>query len=133
MLSLIFVALAAMCFSIMDVLANHYPRSVFKDENASWWNPKVSYKNRYVDWDKGIRSERLLNVFSDAWRTFKFLTIGFFFLAVLAMNFTSLFSIEGHPENIPIWLFMMTIVYYGVYMLFYKKILIRNGSKVKNI
>ena len=52
MISLIFWSLAATCNAVMDVLQNHWIQSIFyKRVKSSWWDPSVSWKNKYYEGD----------------------------------------------------------------------------------
>jgi len=93
MISLLLVALAAICNAVMDVISFHYKQSIFTKFNPQWWNPAISWKNKYVSYDKfseytGSVSKLekrifILNLFSikyptfltDAWHFFKSLMI----------------------------------------------------------
>ena len=93
MISLLLVALAAICNAVMDVVSFHYKTSIFTKFNPQWWNPAISWKNKYVDYSKFAeytgkvsKLEKrifILNLFSikyptfltDAWHFFKSLMI----------------------------------------------------------
>lgn len=86
MISLLLVALAAICNALMDTISFHYKQSIFTKFNPQWWDPLISWKNKYIDWDNDVRMERQLfigNLFSikyptfltDAWHFFKSLMI----------------------------------------------------------
>ena len=86
MISLLLVALAAICNAVMDVISFHYKQSIFTKYNPQWWNPAISWKNKYIDWDNDVRMEKVIyigNLFSikyptfltDAWHFFKSLMI----------------------------------------------------------
>jgi hypothetical protein len=45
------IALAAICNSVMDSVAHHFPNSVFKQRKAIFWDPSISWKNKYNDGD----------------------------------------------------------------------------------
>ena len=93
MISLLLVALAAICNAVMDVISFHYKQSIFTKYNPQWWNPAISWKNKYVDYSKFAeytgkvsKLEKrifILNLFSikyptfltDAWHFFKSLMI----------------------------------------------------------
>ena len=86
MISLLLVALAAICNAVMDVISFHYKQSIFTKFNPQWWNPAISWKNKYIDWDNDVRMEKVIyigNLFSikyptfltDAWHFFKSLMI----------------------------------------------------------
>lgn len=45
---------------IAEDLQFHYPefKRTFPNVNDQFWNPQISWKNKYEDWDKGIRAEK---------------------------------------------------------------------------
>lgn len=93
MISLLLIALAAICNAVMDTVSFHYKQSIFSKYNPQWWNPAISWKNKYVDYSrfaeytgKVSKLEKrifILNLFSikyptfltDAWHFFKSLMI----------------------------------------------------------
>ena len=89
MISLLLVALAAACNAVMDVLSFRYKQSIFTKYNPQWWNPAISWKNKYIsDTYSGvninIRKKLFIgNLFmidypiflTDAWHLFKSLMI----------------------------------------------------------
>ncbi len=93
MISLLLVVLAAICNAVMDTISFHYKISIFTKFNPQWWNPAISWKNKYVDYSKFAeytgkvsKLEKrifILNLFSikyptfltDAWHFFKSLMI----------------------------------------------------------
>ena len=85
--------LSGMFEAVLDKLQFHYDQSIFKNfKNQLFWNPDVSWKNKYEDGDpmKGERfflSKSLFVGFTDAWHLFKLfrtLTIfaGIYFLFI---------------------------------------------------
>ena len=80
--SYILVALAAICNSIMDITSFHYDESIFSKFNPQYWNPQISWKNKYIDGDvtKGMR-KIFFGLFdyptflTDSWHCFKSLLI----------------------------------------------------------
>jgi hypothetical protein len=82
--------------AVMDKLQFHYKRSIFKNYQSTWWDPKNSWKNKWKNGDKE-QGERFLfssTIFvfvTDAWHFFKFLRnicmhSGIFFLALEFCN-----------------------------------------------
>ncbi len=75
-LSLICWILAAICNAVMDTLAHHYSTSIFTKYDPKFWNPKISWKNKYK---KGVKalgpafflSTGMLVAFTDGWHLFK--------------------------------------------------------------
>jgi hypothetical protein len=85
--------LSGMFEAVMDKLQFHYDLSIFKNfKNQLFWDPKISWKNKYEDGDpmKGERfflSKSLFVGVTDAWHLFKLfrtLTIfaGIYFLFI---------------------------------------------------
>jgi hypothetical protein len=91
MISFILVMLASICNAVMDVITFHYDFSVFKKYNAVYWNPAISWKNKYVDWDNHNRLRRRFlfhlfavpAAFTDAWHFFKSSMIVLLVLAIV--------------------------------------------------
>ncbi len=81
MVSYILIILAAICNSIMDITTFHYSTSIFSKYNAQFWNPSISWTNKYIDHDvnKGMRKFfglfDISVVFTDSWHLFKSLMI----------------------------------------------------------
>lgn len=77
MISYILILLASVCNAIMDVTSFHYDKSIFAKLNPKYWNPQVSWKNKYVDWDNGNKERKkflginIAPAFTDAWHTSK--------------------------------------------------------------
>lgn len=97
MISLLLVALAAICNAVMDVISFHYKQSIFSRYNPQWWNPAISWKNKYIDWDNDVRIEKVIsigNLFSikyptfltDAWHFFKSLMVVLLGFAIVLYN-----------------------------------------------
>jgi len=79
--------------AVMDTLKDHFSISVFKNLNPHFWNPAISWKNKYVDGDpaKGHRKITILcltfdypDALSDGWHFFKVLREGFNILAIVS-------------------------------------------------
>lgn len=116
MISLILVILAAICNAVMDVTSFHYEKSIFSKLNPKWWNPYISWKNKYVNWDGGKRTEKTIwlgikypTALTDAWHLFKSTMITLLVLAiVLYTPFINLyvdFAIIGIGWNVAFNLF----------------------------
>ncbi len=83
MLSLLFIALAALCNSIMDVTMFRYSNSIFYTDNPFW-------KTWWSD-----RAKRFWIVqLNDAWHFFKMWMIVFFILAVVFYKPIYIFYID---------------------------------------
>jgi hypothetical protein len=73
----ILVIIAAISKAICDIISFHYDSSVFKNLNQNWWNPLMSWKNKYEWFPKSISLTWLFSnplvLFTDAWHFFGFL------------------------------------------------------------
>lgn len=85
MVSLILIAVAAILNGVMDVLANHFKESIFSRFRWYWWNPTMSWENKWRRGRKenGERFPGSSTVFvwlTDAWHLFK----GLMLISVMA-------------------------------------------------
>lgn len=73
---IILVLISGVAEGIRDKLNFHYDRSVFTKLNPTFWNPFVSWKNKYKNKDvaqgETFRGKYLVFT-TDAWHLFKFL------------------------------------------------------------
>lgn len=81
-----FIILAGICNAVMDTLFTRYNQSIFTSFNPFFWNPDISWVNK---WRKPPYEERflfsstILVFLTDAWHLFKALMIGFIMLGVV--------------------------------------------------
>lgn len=124
MISIILIFLAAICNAVMDVCSFHYYNSVFKNKNPKYWNPEISWKNKYVDWDKGNKKRKkiIFNInfpvqLTDAWHFFKSSMLLFLISAVVLYK-------PIHPELNELWsVLILGTVWNVTFSLFYNKLL----------
>lgn len=124
------IIVASVSNAIMDTLAHHFHRSIFSNMNHWFWNPGVSWRNKYnggnvyagrkkiVIWIFGRRIKTMFNkpVFlTDAWHLFKSIMITAF-----------IFAIVISPKLSVLDFVMIGIVYNTIFSLFYNRLLIRN-------
>lgn len=72
---LLLIFIAGMSKGVSDTLQFHYPKSVFNTftNHEQYWNPAISWKNKYKDYDQGdtreafLFSRSLLVWQTDAW------------------------------------------------------------------
>ena len=75
-LAIICTLIAAVANAIMDKLQFHYKRSVFLRFDPQWWNPAISWKNKYRDRNPGAGprfpgATTWLSWATDAWHFFQ--------------------------------------------------------------
>ncbi len=93
-LILFFIFVAGASKGVSDTLQFHYSRSIFaSSQNQQWWNPEVSWKNKYRDYDNGdtreayLFSRSLLVWRTDAWHLAQTIeTLGWIFALLLAIR-----------------------------------------------
>lgn len=129
LIPLFFYCLSGALDAVMDVLQDHFSVSVFKNLNPQFWNPNVSWTNKYIDGDvnKGHKKITILgfafnypDALTDAWHMSKMLMV-----VTDVMSITSAAWIGFHYSFI--WL----LVYFAIigmlrnatFSLFWDKIL----------
>lgn len=127
LLIVLFIIITAISKSIRDKINFHYEKSIFSNfKNQKWWNPQISWKNKYKDCDetKGrsfIGSKTWLVFITDAWHFFESLQLFSFFVSIiLAFNFS--YDLKWY-WYILIFIFLK-LIYSATFELFWSKILI---------
>lgn len=121
--------LAAICNSIMDTLAHHYPTSIFVKYDPKFWNPKISWKNKYKDGVKAMGpafylSTGLLVAFTDAWHLFKSTQIVLLAVSVIAFPYSYQFCfLEIVWLNQLAWLLLYGIAWNVPFSFMYNRVL----------
>ncbi len=118
MITIVFLIVAAIFKSIFDTLQFHYENSVFSKTSQKWWNPAISWKNKWKNDDpnQGERffgSSTFLVCITDAWHFFQHLMI-----------FCIVLSIVTYVQIYNIWIdfFICYAIFTGVFELFFSKI-----------
>ena len=117
MISLIFMFFEGFFNSVIDTLDHHYPTSIFKDWNAYFWNPALSWEEKYElpDW--------IPDAFTDAWHIAKFFQIVCFLIAIVFyVPITGFFSMS--ILNTVVDFLCLGILRNLTFKLFYDKILV---------
>jgi hypothetical protein len=86
-ISIFLLLLSGISEAIMDKLQFHYSLSIFSKYNPLFWDPSISWKNKWKDgWkENGERfwlSSTLLVFTTDGWHLFKFFRNLFIFSAI---------------------------------------------------
>lgn len=88
MISLLLITLAAACYALIDTLVHHFDRSVFSHLNPYYWDPMVSWMNKYYGGDPA-KGHRMIWIFrypvqlTDAWHLFKSIMLALMIAAVV--------------------------------------------------
>ncbi|MBI2050382.1 MAG: hypothetical protein HYT31_01075 [Parcubacteria group bacterium] len=128
---LLFIFTAGMAKGVSDTLQFHYGRSVFASlPNQEWWNPEVSWKNKYRDYDKGdtreayLFSRSLLVWRTDAWHLAQTIeTLGWVFALLLAISLGCAHR-PGRAQLAGLFVMMLAAFYLG-FLLLYGWLLVR--------
>lgn len=134
-MSALFIILAAICNAVMDTLMHHYYKSIFKKYDPQFWNPYLSWKNKYVDWDGGDHRMKGFVQVSDAWHIFKTLMIVFICISVASFPMMPQICIsDSQFLNYSIYIAIFGVAWNISFNIFYNKILKseQDISKVSN-
>jgi hypothetical protein len=78
MISLVLIAIASICNSIMDIVRDKYEVSVFNNPNFNrrYWDAKISWQNKWHGGNRGLGEKFLFSSSAlvwttDAWHFFK--------------------------------------------------------------
>lgn len=101
MISLIFIVLAGVCWAILQTLMWHPDTNILSKRNPQWWNPNISYKNKYNRVDgvippyppKFFGSTTFLVWLTDGWHLVDKFFITFIMLAIVNYSPISMYSI----------------------------------------
>lgn len=94
----LFYLLNVICDAVMDTLSFKFSTSIFQKYNAQFWNPAISYLNKYVDNTvaKGLKQFSILGIkitypaaLTDAWHLFKEIRELFTGLAIVSALFVT--------------------------------------------
>lgn len=123
MLSILFFFLSGIFNSIMDVLSFRYHTSVFRSLNSDFWNPELSWRNKWKNGDPthGERFPGSSTVFvslTDGWHLAKSLMLTSITLTIITVeHYTPMINYIAD--------FIIYRTIFGVaFNLFFKKILI---------
>jgi hypothetical protein len=126
------ITIMAICNAVMDKLQFHFGVSIWKDKNPLFWNPQLSWRNKWKNGDpeqgeKFPGSSSIFVSLTDAWHLFKkFLTAA---LAILPAAWL------GTAHAWPWWGYALAWLgaqwlYGGVFHLFFKYIFDRRERSV---
>jgi hypothetical protein len=130
LIPLLLYCLSGIADAVKDKINHHYSKSIFSKYDEQYWNPRISWKNKYVDNDpkngfKKIKIFRHFKItkhvaFTDAWHLFKsikevLIGIAITFGVYLCINLSLLYSL--------IFLLVLGILRNFCFTLFYHKLL----------
>ena len=125
LISALFVAMAATMNAGMDELDHHFEQSFASEWNQQFWNPAISWQNKYINHDVNqgrIKWNLLLFevnkpvVFTDGWHLLKMFMIIFIVLSIAIW-------IKGKLYLKLIYFLLLGVVWNISFETFYSKIL----------
>lgn len=119
-IGLICVLIAAISEAAMDTLQFHFSESIFSKLNPHFWNPALSWDNKYKLGEpklgaKFLGSTSIFVMFTDAWHLFKSLRT---FSLFSAMFFVTL----PNPNSVLVLVIIYRIFYGVIFTIFLNKI-----------
>jgi len=131
-LSALFFMLAAICNALMDTLQFHWYKFRWNnDVNPQFWNPAISWKNKYIDNNpkNGLKYKGVLgflNNFLDAWHIAKMGMIFSFAFSVLYFPLAFKFCVfNSNFLNGLLWLVILGVCWNTPFNLFFNKIFVK--------
>lgn len=129
LLPLLCWVLAAICNAVMDTLEHHYPTSIFVKYNPKFWDPKISWKNKYKEGVKAygpafFLSTGMLVAFTDAWHLFKSTQIVLIVMAIVTFPYTYEICIfDAIWLNQLVWICLLGTMWNVTFSFMYNRVL----------
>jgi hypothetical protein len=131
------VTISAQMDAVMDTLWHHYDKSIFRDMDRMFWDPKISWRNKYVDhkpsegrikWEiLGISINKPVQI-SDGWHIAKTIKIVCLMSATTLAYFAQVVPVlEDNRDSFVLFIALLTVlgtIRNSVFSLFYDKLLI---------
>jgi len=119
------ILVGAISKAVMDKIQFHFSSSIFKDKHPMFWDPRVSWKNKwkegdYTQGEKFWLSSTVLVFLTDAWHLFQ----GIFLTAIFLVP---IFYIQVTPWKILDFI-LMKALFTGTFELFFGYIFKSKGS-----
>jgi hypothetical protein len=128
-LSLLSISLSGIFNAVMDTLSHHYSKSIFVKYNPQFWNPQISWRNKYIDGDYTKGRNRKIIIFTDAWHLFKFMDICF---QLSSITFACLYTYFNKDMKLIDLIFHVNPIIYSIvrntsFSLFYNGLLLKKN------
>jgi len=128
-LCLAFVVISSACNAMTNVLLFHWYKFRWNDVvKTQWWNPEVSWRNKYVDgerrkWFWGINYPAQL---TDAFHFFKMWQVIFICCAIVSSYFSAQMRIfDSILLDGLVYVIVLGIAWNKTFSLFYNRILVK--------
>ncbi len=137
MISLILMCLAGICKAIQDTLQFHFDKSIFTKGNKFFWNPQLSYLNKYkvetsaitglpvvnLDKEKFLGSSTVFVAFTDGWHLFGMLN--HFLICAAIVLYSPITPIKIKVLSILVDFLIIKIAHQSIFHAFYTWIFAR--------
>ena len=130
-LCLLFLAVGSAANAVMDKISFHFDKSIFWDKDKRFWNPAISWINKWKDGDplKGESfwgSSRWFVSLTDAWHRFKSFQLWCYAAAVAII-----IEVPGLPKaaSFIVALLVFRFVMSSTFVLFFNVLLVRRHRK----
>lgn len=115
--TIVLVCVAGIANALMDSIAFHFHESMFRACNREFWDPEISWRNKYIDGDvsKGRRKWWIIPIpvaFTDAWHLLKSIMLNSMFLAIGVLIGTTFLTVA-------VWFLVVKSAYGLFFKLFY--------------
>lgn len=124
------IALAAICNAIMDTLIHHWYISIFKKYNWEYWNPDLSWRNKYNLKTPTLGKRKILGglvdypvALTDAWHLFKSIMVVLLITAISIAWINPINITNSKFVDFIIILICGGTIWIQVFNLFYNKLL----------
>jgi hypothetical protein len=135
------VTISAQMDAVMDTLWHHYDKSIFRDMDRMFWDPKISWRNKYIDhkpsegrikWNiLGITINKPVQI-SDGWHIAKTIKIICLMSATTLAYFAQVVPVlEDNRDSFVLFIALLTVlgtIRNSVFSLFYDKLLIDKNT-----
>jgi len=133
LISLTFLALAAICNALIDVISFHFYQSIFSTRNQYIWNPTYSWRSKYIDGnpDKGRIKWHIWSFyfnkplfFCDAWHRYKSLMIICLCLSIVTFQSLEYQLLSGCLDSL-LYAGVYGTLWNMIFNLFYNRVFVR--------
>lgn len=129
MILLLLIFLAGMFKAVMDVLQFHYSKSIFEHHSDKFWDPSVSWINKWKNSSavtpRFFGSTTFLVWVTDGWHLFQMLFLSSIFLALV--NYTPIVTLYDCSKlcSLLVNYTILRVIFACSFTLFYDHILVR--------
>lgn len=112
------VVLSALSKAVMDSISHGFSSSVFSNLNPNFWDPKVSWRNKYRFNNYFLRLlfSTIFVMFTDAWHLFQFFA---YKSIILAVGLSTIIPAPEYVDQWYVWAILLAIIHQSFFHFFY--------------